>query len=363
LSPPATKSHVDGLNVNAGTLDGLDSSQFLRSDTSDITTGTLTVNTATNTLPLVIARNGSASEALKIGINDGSAVFKHIQDEAYNGVYQFYVQNDQKLAIDHSGINISGSVKVADDTRLAPAAGAGTIRWNSGKLQNSDGSEWKDVSYTPLGSNSGTPGTTCLAILDAGDANGDGIYWIRPGASAAFEAYCYMGGDWPGATLVQSFAGSRSGSENRTAAIGDPIPQPNHSYSSFADTRINEIKATSPNTNGYIARCHKGGGWVGAGSYCVGFIRTSCTYSGSGTPPVGCENSWISQSSTSYCTRDQHHDSYRGFEGHNCSNSNGSSWGSYSHVDNQFMIWEHAGGTTYCGGWDTEWNSCELLIR
>jgi len=260
-------------------------------------------------------------------------------------------------------VNVSGSVKVADDTRLAPAAGAGTIRWNSGKLQNSDGSVWKDISYTPLGSNSGTPGTTCLAILDAGDANGDGIYWIRPGASAAFEAYCYMGGDWPGATLVQSFAGSRGGSENRTAAIGDPIPQPNHSYSSFADTRINEIKATSPNTNGYIARCHKGGGWVGAGSYCVGFIRTSCTYSGLGPPPVGCENSWISQSSTSYCLRNQQVAAYRGFDGHNCSNSNGSSWGSYSHVDNQFMIWEHAGGDTYCGGWDVVWNSCELLIR
>jgi hypothetical protein len=47
-------------------------------------------------------------------------------------------------------VNVSGSVKVADDTRLASAAGAGTIRWNDGKLQNSDGTDWTDVNYKIL---------------------------------------------------------------------------------------------------------------------------------------------------------------------------------------------------------------------
>jgi hypothetical protein len=43
LSPPATKAHVDGLAVNAGTLDGLDSSQFLRSDADDTTLNALRI--------------------------------------------------------------------------------------------------------------------------------------------------------------------------------------------------------------------------------------------------------------------------------------------------------------------------------
>ena len=38
-----TKSAIDALNVDADTLDGLDSAQFLRSDADDTTTGNLTV--------------------------------------------------------------------------------------------------------------------------------------------------------------------------------------------------------------------------------------------------------------------------------------------------------------------------------
>jgi hypothetical protein len=275
------------------------------------------------------------------------------------------------IVIDSNGyVSLTKSIKLGDDTRTASAAGAGTLRWNSGtgKLQNSTGSEWQDISYDAKGTQA-NPGISCLDILNGGASTGNGNYWIKPGSSAAFQAYCYMTGDWPGGTLVQVYDGHRGGQENRTGALGNAIPQPGDTYSSYSDSIINEIKATSPTLNGYIARCHKGGGWNGAGSYCVGFIRTSCTYSGAGSPNdapnsfAECSNSWVSQTSTSYCTVTSGvQPAYRGFDGHSCPGSS-AGWGSWQTVGNQFIIWEHSGGSTYCGGWDTGWSSCEMLIR
>ena len=53
-----TKADIDALGINAATLDGVDSSQFLRSDTSDTMTGVLTVD---NELSIV---NGNGSITL-----------------------------------------------------------------------------------------------------------------------------------------------------------------------------------------------------------------------------------------------------------------------------------------------------------
>ena len=46
-----TKTYIDGLNVDADTLDGLNSTQFLRSDADDTTTGTLTIQKAQQSTP------------------------------------------------------------------------------------------------------------------------------------------------------------------------------------------------------------------------------------------------------------------------------------------------------------------------
>ena len=46
-----------------------------------LVTGQTTFKTSTNTTPLVIARNESASEGLSIGVNDSEARFVHVQDE------------------------------------------------------------------------------------------------------------------------------------------------------------------------------------------------------------------------------------------------------------------------------------------
>ena len=49
------------------------------------------------------------------------------------------------------------------------------------------------------GSSSGRPGIDCQQIIDSGYSTGDGIYWIDPTGSGAFEVYCDMttdGGGW-----------------------------------------------------------------------------------------------------------------------------------------------------------------------
>jgi len=215
----------------------------------------------------------------------------------------------------------------------------------------------EDYVYDVLGS--------CLEILNAGDSVGDGVYIIDPESEGVFEVYCYMTGDWPGATLVISKPGSVAGNENQVGATGDEVPTASSTtYSKFSDERINAINARSTSVNSYIARASKDGLWDGKGGYCVGFVRQSCTWAMSGTPGPTCNNGWRSQDDGAYCARSQTHDLYRGIDGHTCAGSDGgSAWGSYQSAGNQFMIFEHTGGTHYCGGWDATWNKIELLIR
>ena len=223
-----------------------------------------------------------------------------------------------------------------------------------------------DATAQTMGESNSCPAISCLEIYNAGESQGDGLYWLDPTGSDpnnSFEAYCYMEGDWPGATLVVTTPGSFSPELHSDARGGTPMHN-SSSYIKFSDSRINALKNTSNSVNPYISRATKSNFGGGQGSYCVGFIRKSCNFTMGGAAGGGCENSWISQESTTYCGRNQTTSSYRGFDGHNCSNSNGSNaWGSYSHATNQFLIFEHSGGTHYCGGWDTTWSKIELLIR
>jgi hypothetical protein len=86
LSPPATKAHIDSLAVNAGTLDGIDSSQFLRSDVSDTTTQrTIFKACETNNWDTIATAGGSqgAFEVLNTGAgNDAFMTFHASGDYA-----------------------------------------------------------------------------------------------------------------------------------------------------------------------------------------------------------------------------------------------------------------------------------------
>jgi hypothetical protein len=106
---------------------------------------------------------------------------------------------------------VSGSVKVGDDTRGASTAGAGTIRWNSNKLQSSDGTVWEDVNYIPPIGTESNPASSAQAILDAGDSTGDGIYYIDLPNVGVTQVYCDMttyGGGWMFAMRIDSTLGT-----------------------------------------------------------------------------------------------------------------------------------------------------------
>jgi hypothetical protein len=58
----------------------------------------------------------------------------------------FKTSNAERMRIDKDGyVSVTKSIKLGDDTRTADVAGAGTLRWNGGVLQNSDGTDWFDV--------------------------------------------------------------------------------------------------------------------------------------------------------------------------------------------------------------------------
>jgi hypothetical protein len=85
-------------------------------------------------------------------------------------------------------------------------SGSGTIAYDSSGNGNDgtiDGATWvEDCPEAPeggLGSTEDNPGIDCLDILESGYSTGDGIYWIDPDGTSAFEVYCDMttdGGGW-----------------------------------------------------------------------------------------------------------------------------------------------------------------------
>ena len=119
-----------------------------------------------------------------------------------------------------------------------------------------------------------------MEIYNAGDASGDGLYWLEPvdqNPSNAFEAYCYMEGDWPGSTLVITTPGTFS-PELHTGARGGTPMNDSTAYVKFSDATINALKNTSDSVNPYISRATKSDYSGGQGSYCVGFIQKSCDF-------------------------------------------------------------------------------------
>ena len=83
-----TKADIDALNINADQVDGLEASQFLRSDASDDMTGTLTVsgNVGIGTTSLDEWSVGSSYKILSVG-GSGSAGILNLVDNNISGSY------------------------------------------------------------------------------------------------------------------------------------------------------------------------------------------------------------------------------------------------------------------------------------
>lgn len=112
-----TKGYIDGLNVDADTLDNLNSTQFLRSDTSDTMSGTLTVDN-----DIIIKRGAvtykQAYHSLYVGgdglDNANTAIYIGNRGDGNGSGYELFyegVGNDNKLKLISE--NFGGSSKVA----------------------------------------------------------------------------------------------------------------------------------------------------------------------------------------------------------------------------------------------------------
>ncbi len=205
------------------------------------------------------------------------------------------------------------------------------------------------------GKSPANPGQSCKDILAQGGNPTDGLFWVDPTGSDTFQVWCRMGGDYPGATLAIRRPGSVTGQEKVGGDLALPC-KPDSSYCKLSDGRINALRDTSTDTDPFIVLSYKNNG---TSPFCRSFGRSSCQWISNGPAGAACNNS-VSRNSGQYCSRDQTTDSYRGLDGHKCGNLN---YPGVNSPNNPFMIFEHAGGDHYCGGWDTSWNRIELLIQ
>jgi hypothetical protein len=97
----------------------------------------------------------------------------------------------------HAGDTVSGSDVSADETWACSL----TVSDDDGAVATSDASEIL-IEYA-LGEDSSNPGFSCADIQDQGASTGDGVYYIDPFESGAFEAFCEMSTDGGGWTLVE----------------------------------------------------------------------------------------------------------------------------------------------------------------
>ena len=74
---------------------------------------------------------------------------------------------------------------------------------NDGDSDGETGSATYEIGAPPCYGNDITcPGLSCFDILSAGHSTGDGLYWIDPDSTGAFEVYCDMTTDGGGFTLL-----------------------------------------------------------------------------------------------------------------------------------------------------------------
>jgi hypothetical protein len=198
------------------------------------------------------------------------------------------------------------------------------------------------------------------------DKSKNGFYSILV-LGNTLKIYCKFDGDYPGATLVARKPGRVGGEQQRTGRVRYPCGYSTStgSYCKLTDKEITALAGTSTSEDGYVSLSYKNSG---TRPRCRSFAKKDCVWN-MVSASNGCSHGHV-RNSGQYCRRDQKHNSYRGLDGHRCSNLDYYSNNKYASGDggvqarrNAFNIWEHSGGTHYCGGWDTSWHRIELWIH
>jgi hypothetical protein len=183
--------------LNYGTTTAIqvasDSSVRLGKTTTDDTIQTKAYASA-NKKSLVIGRPALANR-MELTYDSQGTENAYVSRYYNASVLHFDMNGVDHMSISNVGdVYVKGSIKIGDDTRTAATAGAGTLRFNTGKLQASDGGTWEDVNYNGLSDNPcsvlGFPitGDVCGTVINtAGSVGGcsEGDYtW------AQFKGFC-----------------------------------------------------------------------------------------------------------------------------------------------------------------------------
>ena len=242
---------------------------------------------------------------------------------------------------------------VSDDCgELGACQGKGTL-CESGTVCKASGC------VSTLGEDQSTPALRCQDILAKNPVAADGLYWVDPNGgnnADAFQVWCRMTGDYPGAALVIRRPGSVAGKENVAGDLNAPCTPDFNGYCKLSDAKINLLRQTSSAVDAFVALSYKN---AGNAPFCRSFAAKSCVWVSDGAAHSSCSNAVV-RNSGQYCARSQVTSAYRGIDGHTCANLN---YPGVTSPNNPFMIFEHDGGTHYCGGWDTSWNRIELLVH
>jgi len=136
------------------------------------------------------SNNTALGHAAGANITTGSSniiIGANVEAPSATGDNQLNIGNTIYGDTSTGNVEINGSIKISDDTRTASAAGEGTLRWNAGKLQNSTGTDWKEVNDLTWGSiqwdhNSNVGLTNTGFSLRPSGSNGwhSGVYLLTP---------------------------------------------------------------------------------------------------------------------------------------------------------------------------------------
>lgn len=244
------------------------------------------------------------------------------------------------------------------------------------------GYQWdaKDKKCMKYGSKE-NPGINCLDIMTKTKATGneDGKFWLKPTSIPAFEAYCTFKGDYPGSVLAMRKPGHIPNHQTRTGALGGvcdlqggdkSICYNDGCYCKLSDAQINAYKSTSKEMDPYIVMSYKNSNTEDK-PHCRGFAKKTCNWNMRGNER-NCANSVV-RNSGQYCDVRNRHGGYRGIDGYICQNlnyntnankfKNTANSGGISQPSIPFIIFEHGGGSHYCGGHDTTWKKIYLWIQ